>query len=79
MISPVTSAVMTGGIVATANLVDKHSLSFRQLAGTGIYVILLAMMNEANSDLASKFGLLVMLTAAFIYAPRIVTALGLTK
>lgn len=79
MISPVTSAVMTGGIVATANLVEHHSLSFRQLAGTGIYVILLAMMNEANSDLAAKFGLVVMITAVFLYAPKIISAMGLNK
>lgn len=79
MISPVTSAVLTGGIVTTANLINKHSLSFRQLAGVGIFVIFLAMMNEANSDLASKFGLAVLITTTFLYVPKIFSAIGLDR
>lgn len=79
MISPVSSAVLTGGIVATANVVDKKGLSFRQLAGTGIYVIMLAAINESSPDLAAKFGLLVLIGVVFVYTPKIVTAMGLDK
>lgn len=79
MISPVSSAVLTGGIVATANVVDKKGLSFRQLAGTGIYVIMLAALNETNPDLAGKFALLVLIGVLFVYTPKIVSAMGLNK
>lgn len=79
MISPVTSAVLTGGIVTTANLINKHSLSFRQLAGVGIYVIFLAMINEANGSIASNLGLAVLITTTFLYVPKIMSAIGLNK
>lgn len=79
MISPVSSAIITGGIVTTENLITEHKLSFRQLAGVGIYVIVLAMINEVNSDLAAKFGLVVMITAVFLYAPKIINTLGVGK
>lgn len=79
MISPVSSALLTGGVVATANVVDKKGLSFRQLAGVGIYSILLAVLNETNPNLAAQFGLLVLIGVLFTYTPRIVKALGMDK
>lgn len=74
--SPVSSAVLTGGIVAAANVVDKKGLSFRQVAGVGIYAIMLAGINEWSPEIAGKFALLVLLGAAFMYVPTIVTATG---
>ena len=79
MINPVSSAVLTGGIVATDNLLGHHQVSFRQLAGVGIYLIFLALINESNPKLAATFGFLVLITTTFLYVPRIVTYTGVAR
>lgn len=79
MISPVSSAVLTGGIVATSNLITKHKFTFRQLAGVGIFVIFLAIFNEANPKIAGLLGLTVLITTSFMYVPKIITATGIAK
>lgn len=75
--SPLTAALATGGIVAIANLTQHKSLTFRQLLGTGVYAILLAMINESEPGLASKFAVLVLVGALLKYGTEIFGAMGL--
>lgn len=77
--NPMTAALLTGGIVAVANLTQKKPLTFRQLAGTGLYAIILAVINESAPDIASKLGLLVLIGALLKYGTEIFDATGLAS
>lgn len=75
----VSSALLTGGLVLTANVLDnKKPVTARQVIGTGVYLFLLAAVNQSNSDLADKFALLVLVGVVFVYLPAIVRGLGLS-
>jgi len=75
--SPLSSAVITGGIVTVANLIQKKGITFRQVAGIGIYAILLAGVNEVDQGLAQKFAVLVMVGVMLLYVPGVVNGLGI--
>jgi hypothetical protein len=74
--STVSAAVITGGIVAGANLVDNKGLQARQLIGVGLYVVALSILNEINSDFASKLAVLVLVGVAMTQTPRILSSVG---
>jgi len=74
--NPMSAALATGAVVTVAQLVQKKSLTFRQVAGVGIYAIILAGINEANSDLAQKFALLVLIGVLLRYSVTVTKALG---
>lgn len=76
----VSSALMTGGLVITANvLADRPWITARQAIGTGVYLFLLAALSQADAPLADKLALLVLLGAVFLYAPGVVRGLGVAK
>jgi len=77
--TPLSSAVITGGVVTVANLIQHKGITFRQVAAIGIYAIMLAGVNEVNQDLAQKVALLVLIGVLLRYAPEVVSGLGLSK
>jgi hypothetical protein len=80
MISAISSAVATGAIVVVSKTIDKKSvISGRFVIGTGVYILMLAMINEARPELASSFALLVLLLAVYTYALPLFTGLGVIK
>jgi hypothetical protein len=80
MISAISSAVATGAIVVVSKTIDKKPvISGRFVIGTGVYILMLAMINEARPELASSFALLVLLLAVYTYALPLFTNLGVIK
>ena len=77
MISPMSSAVITGGIVAATNLVDKRSVSPKQLIGFGVYLIGLAALTEVDRGIAEKFALIALIAVLFNQAPKLAKGTGL--
>jgi hypothetical protein len=77
MISPVACAALTGAIVAGANVVEKKTVSGKQLIGTGVYLVGLAGINETSPDIAGKFALIVLIGVLFTKGPALVKGMGL--
>lgn len=75
--NPVNSAVLTGTIVAAGTWSRGETVSMRLVIGTGVFAISLAVVNEMSPDLAGKYGLLVLVIAAFMYLPAVMWKLGL--
>lgn len=74
-----TSAVASGVIVAFGTWAQEKPLTIKIAIGTGGVALILSLMSQANEELAQKFGMLILLAAAFAYLPAIVKKLGLSK
>lgn len=74
-----TSAVASGVIVAFGTWAQEKPLTIKIAIGTGGVALILSLMSQANEKLAQKFGMLILLAAAFAYLPAIVKKLGLSK
>lgn len=75
-----TSTVVLTGVVVTAGRWSQgKGLTMRIVVGGTFLAIALAAMAEANADLASKFGLLVLAVAVLTYGVDIAKKTGLTK
>jgi hypothetical protein len=46
------------------------------LIGVGLYVVALSILNEINSDFASKLAVLVLVGVAMTQTPRILSSVG---
>lgn len=75
--SPVNSAVLTGVTVTVGQWSQDKGVTINVVVGSAIFAIGLAAINEAAPDLASKFGLLVLVVALFMYGPAIAWKLGM--
>ena len=72
-----TSAVATGVIIAAGRWSDnksKTSVDVRLAIAITIYAIILSLLEDANADFAGKVGLLVLISACFVYLPDLVNA-----
>lgn len=75
-----TSSVVLAGLVVTAGRWSQgKELTMRVVVGGTFLAIALAAMGEANADLASKFGLLVLTAAVLTYGVPIAKKTGLAK
>lgn len=77
--NPATSVVLTGVIVTAGSWAKDEPVSIRVVVGGTVLAIGLSVMYESAPDLASKFGALVLLVAAFTYLPAVFYKLGLTN
>ena len=75
--SPVNAAVLTGVTVTVGQWSQEKGLTINVVVGSTIYAVVLAGMNEISPDLASKFGILVLVIALFMYGPAIAWKLGM--
>jgi hypothetical protein len=74
--SPTNSAVLTAGITIVGRWSQDKGPTFKLAIGAFVYAIILALIWDANEELASQMALLVLITAAFLYLPSIVKKLG---
>lgn len=74
-----TSTVLTAVIVTTGQWSQGKSLSIRIFVGMGMVAIFLAVIAEADAEMAQKFGALILIAAVFLYGPSITKKLGFTK
>lgn len=79
MISPISSAAATGGVVLVSKMIAKKPVNARFIIGSCVYLFMLAGINEARPDLAAKFALLVLVAVLFAYGPDLFKGLGLDK
>lgn len=80
MISAVSSSIATGAIVVVSNTVQKKApVTGRFLIGTGVYMLLLALLSEADANVANMFALLVLFLALYNYGPPLFSKLGVTR
>lgn len=74
-----TTTVAAGAIVAFGTWAQDKPLTIKIAIGTGGVALILSLIAQADEGLAQKFGMLVLLAAAFAYLPDIVKKLGLDK
>jgi hypothetical protein len=79
MISPISSAAATAGVVVAHRLVTEKPVSARLIIGSGVYLFFLAAINESRPELASQFAFLVLIGVLFAYAPELFEKLGVAK
>jgi hypothetical protein len=73
------AVVLTGVLVVGGKWAQGTNLNIRIAIGIWALSLFLAVMNESEPELASKFAILVVLGALFLYGPAIVKKIGLTK
>ncbi len=78
-LSPGSSAVLTGVIVATGRWANDKPVDIGIVVGATIYAIGLSVMYEVSPQIAEPFGLLVLLAAVFTYGVSIAQKAGLIK
>jgi hypothetical protein len=79
MISPISSAAATAGIVVVSNVLAKKPVTSRLIIGSGVYLFFLAALNESRPELAAQFAILVLVAVLFTYTPTLFKGLGLDK
>ena len=79
MISTAGSVALTGAVVAGANLLADKRVSPRQLIGWGVYAVIMAGFNEADSKVAEGFAMIVLIGVLFVHLPKLTSGLGLSK
>lgn len=74
-----TTTIATGTVVlVVAGQWTKGTLiPIKVIIGGTVYILLLSFMNDAVPALAKNFAILVLITAAFVYAVPIFSKLGL--
>lgn len=74
-----TAAVLTGGITAVGYWAQNKQLPKKFFVGIAIMALMLALMDEANTQFAQQFGILLVIAAAMYYMIPISKALGYSK
>jgi hypothetical protein len=75
-----TNAVVGVGIITVAGRWSQEKpLDIKVAIGVGALALFLAAFNESYPELASKFAVLVLVAALFLYGPAIAKKAGLTK
>lgn len=73
------AVVLTAFLVVAGRWSESKPLDIKVAVGTGGLAIFMSVLNSANEDLASKFAVLVLVGAVFLYGPAIAKKAGLTK
>lgn len=73
------SVVATAAIVTVGKWSNDEPLTPRIFVGGMFLALGLAMMEQANQKLASRFALLILVAATFSYVPSIAYKAGLTN
>lgn len=77
--STTNAVVLTGAIVVAGYWANGRKLTIRLAIGGAVLMFGLAALNEADPNLASKFAVLIVVAALFMYGPGIAKKTGLTK
>ena len=70
------AAVMTALVVTVGRWVERKPLSVNIIVGGAGIAIGLALLSEADSELASQFATLILVTATLTYGVKIAEALN---
>jgi hypothetical protein len=73
------AVLMTGLVVVAGRWAGGKPLDIRMAVGTAGLALFLAVINSSSPDLASKFAVLVLISAVFLYGPTITKKAGLSK
>ena len=73
------AVVLTAFLVVGGRWSEGKPLDIKVAIGTGALALFLSALNTANEDLASKFAVLVLVSAVFLYGPAIAKKAGLIK
>lgn len=73
------AVLMTSLIVVAGRWANEKPLDIKLAVGTAGLALFLAVINASQPELASKFAVLILLSAVFLYGPGIVKKAGLTK
>ncbi len=74
-----TSVVLSAVVVAAGRWSQGQSVTIKIVVGGAVLAVMLAGLESANADLASKFALLVLVTSLLVYLVPIVRKLGYAK
>lgn len=70
---------MTGAIVYAGRWAQEKPADIRVAIGTAGIAIVLSLLAQTNEKLAQQFGVLILVSATFVYLPTMVQKLGLTR
>jgi len=73
------AVLMTAVLVVAGHWANDKPLDIRIAVGTGGLALFLAVINSSQPELASKFAVLIMISAVFLYGPGIAKKTGLIK
>lgn len=73
------AVIMTSLVVVAGRWANDKPLDIRLAVGTAGLALFLAVINSSQPELASKFAVLVLVAAVFMYGPGIAKKAGLTK
>jgi hypothetical protein len=71
-----TAAVATGIVVVAGEWTSGKGLTARAVIGSGIYCIILSVMDQSQPQFAGTFAALILVTACLLYVLPITKALG---
>lgn len=74
-----TSVVATATLVVAGRLAQSKPVDVKIAVGAGALAVSLSVLNSASSELASRFALLILVIAAYLYVPSIAKKTGLIK
>lgn len=75
-----TEVVLTGIVVVAGQYAKKKKWpDIKFIVGSGVYLLFLTAIGSSQPELASKFGLLVLVTVLLIYIDPIAKKLGYAK
>lgn len=79
MSATTSSVVATAAIVTVGKWSQDETLDVKVVGGGAFLALGLALLDRANPTLASRFALLILVVAMFMYVPAIAYEAGLTK
>lgn len=72
-----TSSLLTGVIVVSGQVANGKGVNMSVVIAVLFLAMVLSIMGDANSDLARKFGLLILIVALFANGPAILKGLNI--
>lgn len=75
--NPIAASLITGALVVGGKLAEGKSPTIENGLGVAGIAVGLAVLNEMNTELASAFGVLIVVSVAIVHFPVIVKATGL--
>lgn len=71
-----TTAVLTGAVVTAGRISQGKKISARVIVGAGILALVLSAINQGRPELASAFGMLILVGALLNYGVPLAQKLG---
>lgn len=77
MIDTTTSTLLAGSVIVIGRLVNGQGVSQRVVVGIIGSGLFLSLIGQADAELGQAFGMLVLLSAVFVYAVPVLRKTGL--